>query len=191
MVCLDNSDSVGNIQSIKVLCQFQVALFQSLGCDECVDLFAFDIVQLLNSSLDLTLVGLNVNNKDERVAILNQFHAGFGRQRVLDDGVFVDRALLWYNGAHIFGFAGVLQSFGLVKVHLGVDARALFGNALFEGLGNGCCFACNKTTRQTRYTKCEFSARTGSRIGLRETLGAAASSNIPAMIELLFRARLQ
>ena len=39
----------------------------------------------------------------------------------------------------------MFQSFGLVKVHLGVDACALFGNALFEGLGDGCGFSCGCT----------------------------------------------
>jgi len=138
---LDDSDSVGNIKCIKVLCKFQIALLQSLGCDECIDLFAFNIVKLLNGSLDLTFVGLDVNDEDQSVAVFNQFHTGLRRQRVLDDGIFIDRVLLWYTGASVFGLAGVLQSFGLVKVHSSMDAGALFGDALLKGLGNCRSFA--------------------------------------------------
>ena len=47
--------------------------------DEGVDLGSLNIVQLLNSLLDLTLVRLDVDNEDKGVVLLNLLH---GRLRV-------------------------------------------------------------------------------------------------------------
>ena len=50
-----------------------------------------DIVQLLDSGLDLVLVGLDVADEDEGVVVLDLLHGGLGGQGVLDDVVGILR----------------------------------------------------------------------------------------------------
>ena len=71
---LDHSDSVGNIQGIIILAQSNIALLQSPRSNQSVDLFAFNIVQIPDSGLDLSLGGLNVHNKYESVGIFDKLH---------------------------------------------------------------------------------------------------------------------
>lgn len=42
--------------------------------DESVNLSSLDVVQLLHSILDLTLVGLDVNNENKGIVLLNLLH---------------------------------------------------------------------------------------------------------------------
>jgi len=138
---LDHSNPVCHIKGIVVFAQSDVALLESSRGDESVDLFALDIVKIPNSSLDLTLVGLDIDNKDQRVAVLNQLHGRLGSQGVLDDGVLVQSVLFRQSLGGIFGLTVTCKSLGLVEVHLCVDTGALLGDALLQGLGNGFCFA--------------------------------------------------
>jgi len=55
--------------------------------DERVDFGNTDVVQLLNSSLDLVLVGAKVADEDQRVVVLDLLHGRLGRQRMLNDVV--------------------------------------------------------------------------------------------------------
>ena len=55
---LDDSDLVGNIQSVVVGGQTHVGLLLPVGTDQGVDLGHVDVVQLLDCSLNLVLVGL-------------------------------------------------------------------------------------------------------------------------------------
>ena len=55
--------------------------------DEGVDLGHVDVVQLLNGRLDLVLVGLDVDEEDQRVVVFDLLHRGLGRQGMLDDVV--------------------------------------------------------------------------------------------------------
>ena len=71
---LDYTNPVSNIQSIIILAQPDVTLLQTSRSDQCVNLFAFDIVKSFDGGLDLTFVGLNINNKNKSVAILDKFH---------------------------------------------------------------------------------------------------------------------
>lgn len=60
--------------------------------DECVDFGDVDVVQLLDSVLDLMLVCLDVNDEHQRVVVLNLLHGRLCRQGELDDGVVVQPA---------------------------------------------------------------------------------------------------
>lgn len=53
--------------------------------DKSVDLDGVNVVQLLQSLLDLALVGLDVDDEDEGVVLLNLLHGALGVQRVEDD----------------------------------------------------------------------------------------------------------
>ena len=141
LLSLDHTNTVSNIQGIVVLAESDVALLESPWGDQCVDLFAFNVVQFSDSILDLSLVGLDVHNEDQRIAVFDQFHGGFCCEGVFDNGVLVQSALLGNTLGLVLGLSGVLQSIGLVEVHLGVDASSLLGNTLLKGLADGCCFA--------------------------------------------------
>lgn len=49
--------------------------------DEGVNPSGLNIVQLLDSLFDLTLICLNVNNENERIMFLDLLHCGFRVQR--------------------------------------------------------------------------------------------------------------
>lgn len=57
------------------------------GCipDKRVDLDGVNIVQLLQGLLDLALVGLDIDDEDQGVVLLNLLHGALGVQRVEDD----------------------------------------------------------------------------------------------------------
>ena len=44
--------------------------------DQCVDLADLDVIQLLDSRLDLVFVGFQVSDKDQSVVVLNLLHSG-------------------------------------------------------------------------------------------------------------------
>jgi hypothetical protein len=145
---LDHTHSVCNIERIVVLAQSDVALLQTTGSDESIDLFAFDAVKIPNGSLDLTLVRLNINNEDQGVAVFNQLHRGLRGQRVLNDRVLVQSVLLGHTLFLVHRLAVMLKSLGLVKVHLCVNGGALLRDALLQGLRDGCCFTYNRNEDQ-------------------------------------------
>lgn len=58
---LDVSNSVGDIQGIEVRSQSNVGLLGTVWLDQSVDVVNVDLVQLLNSRLDLVLVSLHGN----------------------------------------------------------------------------------------------------------------------------------
>ena len=92
---LDHANSVSNIESIIIFAQSYIRLLKSPGSDESVDLFAVNVVKFPDRRFDLTLVGLDIDNKDQCIAVFDQFHGGFGCQRVLDDGMLIQATLFW------------------------------------------------------------------------------------------------
>ena len=157
-IALDDSNSVRNIQCVVVFAQSYVALLQSPGSDEGIDLLAFDVVKLSDSSFNLTLVWLNVDNKNKRVAIFNKFHRRFGSERVLDHGERVEPSLLWGALSFILWLPGGLQSLGLVEVDLGVDASSLLWDTLLQSIRYRRCLACDFTIF-TRERSVQFQKR--------------------------------
>ena len=63
-----------------------------------------DVVQLLDSRLDLVLVGLDVADEDQGVVVLDLLHGRLSGQRVLDDGVSIHLIPL---GGRLPGVLGV------------------------------------------------------------------------------------
>jgi hypothetical protein len=60
-----------NVESIDISGQAGEGLLGAVGTDEGVDLDARDVVLLLEGSGDLALVGLNIDDEDEGVVLLN------------------------------------------------------------------------------------------------------------------------
>ena len=80
--------------------------------------------------LDLSLVGLNVNDENKCVAVFDELHGRLGGKWVLDDGVCVDLILLRCALSLILWLSCWFQGLWLVEVNLGVDACSLLGNSL-------------------------------------------------------------
>ena len=139
---LDDADPVGNIEGIEIFGKFHVRLLEAAGGDEGVDLVGLDAVEVLDGGLDLSLVGLDVDDEDQSVRILDEFHGRFGGEGVLDDGELVEGVLLGGGAGSVLGLAGEGQGVGAVEVDLGVDSGSLLGDALLEALGDGGCVGC-------------------------------------------------
>lgn len=60
-----------NVESIDISGEAGEGLLGAVGADEGVDLDAGDVVLLLESSGDLALVGLNIDDEDKGVVLLN------------------------------------------------------------------------------------------------------------------------
>lgn len=131
---LDYSDSVGNIQCIVILRQLDVAFLQTSRSNESVYFLAFNFVKILNGRLDLTFVGLNIDDENQCVAVFNQLHRRFCCQRILDNTELVNSALLRDAGSCILGLSRVLKGFGFVEVNFGVNTSSLLGNSLVQRL---------------------------------------------------------
>ena len=140
---LDDTDPVGNIEGIEILGKADVGLLESAGRDEGVDLVTLDAVEVLDGGLDLSLVGLDVDDEDEGVGVLDELHGRFGGEGVLDDGELVEGVLLGGGSGGVLGLAGEGEGVGAVEVDLGVNSGALLGDALLEALGNSCCLGCS------------------------------------------------
>ena len=140
---LDDTDPVGNIEGIEILGKADVGLLESTGGDEGVDLVTLDAVEVLDGGLDLSLVGLDVDDEDESIGVLDELHGRFGGEGVLDDGELVEGVLLGGGAGGVLGLAGEGEGVGAVEVDLGVNSGALLRDALLEALGDRCCLGCS------------------------------------------------
>ena len=78
---LDEANAVRHIEGILVRGQTNECLLLAIRANERVHLGSFHIVSLLESLLDLALVRLTVDDKYERVHILNLLHGALRVQR--------------------------------------------------------------------------------------------------------------
>ena len=83
--------------------------------DESVDLEAINVVELLQGLLDLSLVGLDVDDEDEGVVLLHLLHGALGVERVDDDLVLIKTGLVRDSPAGVLGVAGKGQGLGSVE----------------------------------------------------------------------------
>jgi hypothetical protein len=83
--------------------------------DQSVDLDTVDIVLLLESILDLALVGLGVDDEDKSVVLLNLLHGRLGVERVDQDLVLLDASLGLDTLAGVLGSARELERLGAVE----------------------------------------------------------------------------
>lgn len=83
--------------------------------DEGVDLGGVNVVELLQSLLDLSLVGLNVDNEDKGVVLFDLLHGALGVEGVDDDLVLIEAGLVGNRLARVLGLAGQLKSLWLVE----------------------------------------------------------------------------
>lgn len=65
--------------------------------DESVDFGNINVIQLLDSVLDLMFVCLDVHDKHKGVVVLNLFHGGLCCQGELDDGIVIQPTKKLHN----------------------------------------------------------------------------------------------
>lgn len=145
---LDKSQLGGrNVKSIDIGCQAGIGLLGSIRArsdklavvlhgsggvkgripDEGVDLNGVDVIQLLEGKLDLGLVGLDVDDEDEGVVLLNLLHGALGVERVHDDLVLIETGRMGNRLAGILGRARELEGLGPVEGGRGPDLAVLVG----------------------------------------------------------------
>lgn len=105
--------------------------------DQGIDLDGVNVVELLESLLDLPLVRLDIHNEDEGVVLLDLLHRTLGVERVDDDLAGIEARLAWDRSARVFRRTrereglrlvegGALANFGdLVRVDLFCEKQAV------------------------------------------------------------------
>lgn len=100
--------------------------------DKGVNLDGVNIVKLLKSLLDLALVGLDVDNEDEGVVLLNLLHRALGVERVDDDLVLIQAGLVRNALAGVLGRAREDQGLRAVEGRRETDLAGLVGVNLLK-----------------------------------------------------------
>ncbi len=93
--------------------------------DEGVDLDGVNVVQLLQSLLDLALVGLDVDDEDEGVVLLDLLHGTLGVEGVQDDVVGIHAGFTGDRDTGVLGGPRELQGLGAVEGGRGADLAGL------------------------------------------------------------------
>jgi hypothetical protein len=101
--------------------------------DEGVDLGGFNIIELLDSILDLSLVGLDVNEEDEGVIILKLLHGSLSVKRLTDDAVLVHAGSVGDGLAAVLGNTSKLESLGQVEGGGGADLALSMALSTLKG----------------------------------------------------------
>lgn len=93
--------------------------------NESVDLNGVDVIELLQSLLDLGLVGLGVDDEDQGVVLLNLLHGALSVERVNDDLVLVQARLVRERLAVVLRRSRQLQGLGTMEGRRGADLALL------------------------------------------------------------------
>jgi hypothetical protein len=93
--------------------------------DQSVDLDGVNVVQLLNSGLDLALVGLDVDNEDQGVVLLDLLHGALSVERVQNDLLGVELGLTGDGDTGVLGRPRELQGLGAVEGGRGANLAGL------------------------------------------------------------------
>lgn len=111
------------------------SLLGTIRSDEGVDLGNLNIVELLDGSLDLVLVGLDVNGNNEGVVLLNLLDRDLRVDVVLNDLELVESGVVSNRLALVLGGSGKAESLGLTESSVGTDLQGLgLVNTLEGGL---------------------------------------------------------
>ena len=121
-----------NVESVDISGEAGESLLGAVGADQSVDLDARDVVLLLEGSGDLALVGLDIDDEDEGVVLLDLvvvsaypgplqvcfnylLHGRLGVERVDQDGRGIHARSMGDRLAGVLGSTRQLKSLGLVE----------------------------------------------------------------------------
>jgi hypothetical protein len=98
--------------------------------DQGVDLDGVNVVELLEGELNLSLVGLDVDDEDEGVVLLHLLHGALGVDGEADNGVLIETGQMRNGLAGVLGGARQDQSLGAVEGGAVADLALLQGVCL-------------------------------------------------------------
>merc|ERR1719215_319496 len=114
----DDPNAVGNVESVKVLSQVHIGLLLAIRPDEGVYLGALNIIHGLDSLLDFLLGGLDVNNEDEGIDLLDFLHGRLCGQRVFDDRILIQLCQALHRFPWILALTLLDKGLGQEEVHI-------------------------------------------------------------------------
>ena len=121
--------------------------------DKGVDLDGVNIVELLKSLLDLALVGLDVDNEDEGVVLLDLLHRALGVERVDDDLVLIQAGLVRNALARVLGRAREDQGLRAVEGRRETDLAGLVGVNLLSIVSSRSRIALRECGKKKKYLR--------------------------------------
>ena len=95
--------------------------------DESVDLDSLDVIKLLQSLLDLPFVGLDINDENQGVVLLNLLHGTLSVERVDNDLVLIEAGNVRNRLAGVLGRSGELKGLGAVEGRRETDLADFLG----------------------------------------------------------------
>lgn len=117
--------------------QADISLLDTIWADEGVDANDINLIHLLNGGSDLTLVGLEINDKGEGVVLLDLLHGGLSAEWVLEDGILIELVAAWECLALELRVALKAESLRAEEVNRGTCLNlTLLLDTLLEGLGS-------------------------------------------------------
>lgn len=124
----------GNVEGIDISSEAGESLLGTVGADQGVDLDGVNVVKLLKSQLNLSLVGLDIDDEDEGVLLLDLLKGTLGIEGVDDDLVLVEAGGVGDRLAGVLGGARQLEGLGAVEGGAVADLGLLVGVDLERGL---------------------------------------------------------
>lgn len=100
--------------------------------DQGVDLDGVNVIELLKSLLDLGLVGLDIDDEDEGVLLLDLLQGTLGVERVDDDLVLIETRSVRDRLAGVLGSPRQLKGLRLVEGGRVADLGSLVGVNLWS-----------------------------------------------------------
>lgn len=94
-----------NIQRVHVGRQSRIRLLAPIRPNQSVHLNRINVVHFLQRILDLPLVGLDVDDEDERVVLFDLLHCGFGVEGVEEDVGGVEAGFMLFRCYFLVGSA--------------------------------------------------------------------------------------
>ena len=95
----------GDVKSVNIGGQTRESLLGAIGADEGVDLDGGDVVLGLKRSSDLALVGLDVDDEDKGVVLLDLLHGRLSVEGVDEDLASIEAGLVRDRPAGVLGSA--------------------------------------------------------------------------------------
>src|SRR5690349_15071374 len=77
---LNDSNLIGNIETILIRNKSDVGFLLSSGSDKSIDLEWLNLIKCLNSSSDLSLIGSHINYESEDIVVFDLLHCRLSSQ---------------------------------------------------------------------------------------------------------------
>lgn len=119
---------LGSVRAKEYMLAFNPSIYSQTSKnipDKSVDLDGVNIVQLLKSLLDLALVGLDVDDEDEGVVLLDLLHGALSVQGVQNNLVEVQSGAVVDRDTGVLGGPRQLEGLGAVEGGRGADLAGL------------------------------------------------------------------